>query len=516
MRALPSMRSGSWVVSLSAVALLVAATSVATPVGVRVAFSGLQDLGAGWAYEGWFIVNGAPISTGTFTVDGSGNPSRDLFSADVPAGAAVSSFVLTIEPSPDPDPAPSGTHYLAGDFAGSRATLSVGHPAALGNDFTHASGSYILAAPSAGADGDYHNGIWWLDPVDPPLPGLSLPPLPAGWQYEGWVVGPDGPVSTGRFRLANAADFDGGGPAAGPNPTPPFPGEDFVDPAVDLTAGYAAVITIEPQPDNSPAPFTLKPLVDNHIDDLGAKVSQFMANNAASFPTGTATLLRAAYFPVTAHATGFNGTMWRTDLTVGNAMSAETTFDVEFFRAGGGYATARFTVAPQSTADYPDVIFSTLGMTGIGATRVWLESNDAVGATSRTYNDTSAGPLGAVIRPLWMSDAFGAGRDARLLQLSSSSDPSVGFHTNVGVLNVSDVQISIEVELFASGASLGTVTAMLKPNQLRQFDDIFALVGAGDVASGYAVVTTSTPGGAFLTYASVVHNRSGAFFYHTP
>ena len=53
--------------------------------------------------------------------------------------------------------------------------------------------------------------------------------------------------------------------------------------------GYLAVISIEPEPDDSPGPFTLKPLVDMDIEDVGAMVLQDMANNAASFPTGIAT-----------------------------------------------------------------------------------------------------------------------------------------------------------------------------------------------------------------------------------
>ena len=44
-----------------------------------------------------------------------------------------------------------------------------------------------------------------------PGPILDLPTLPAGWVYEGWVVGPDGPVTTGRFTMASGADSDGDG-----------------------------------------------------------------------------------------------------------------------------------------------------------------------------------------------------------------------------------------------------------------------------------------------------------------
>ena len=116
---------------------------------------------------------------------------------------------------------------------------------------------------------DYFNGIWFLDPAGGPGASLTLPILPAGWAYEGWVVVGGAPVSTGTFTSVTGADSDMGGPAAGANPAPPFPGQDFVSPATDLRGGVA-VISVEPVPDNSPAPFTLKPLVDMNIADTGA------------------------------------------------------------------------------------------------------------------------------------------------------------------------------------------------------------------------------------------------------
>ena len=249
---------------------------------------GVEPLGEGFTYEGWILVNGAPISTGTFAVDASGTASQTSFEVDAAALASATKFILTIEPSPDPDPSPSATHYLAGDFDGTAAALSVADGAALGDSFAGADGRFILETPSSAGDpADYASGIWWLDPAGGPGPGLTLPTLPEGWVYEGWVVGPDGAMTTGRFNDVMAGDSDGAGPAAGPDGFPPFPGQDFVNPRSVLT-GYAAVISVEPDPDDSPSPFTLKPLVDENIEDVGAATVQPMSNAAGSFPSGTA------------------------------------------------------------------------------------------------------------------------------------------------------------------------------------------------------------------------------------
>lgn len=252
-------------------------------------FSGLEDLGPGYVFEGWLLVGGSPVSTGVFTIDSNGNQSQTNFNFNSADLMAATKFILTIEPSPDLDPLPSNTKYLAGDFVSGSASLAVADVAAFGNNFLSASGSYILETPSTSSiASDYAAGIWWLDPAGGPGPSLILPVLPSGWVYEGWVVGASGPVTTGTFSAVDKADADSGGPTAGTDATPPFPGQDYINPLMNLI-GYAAVISVEPSPDNSPAPFTLKPLVDSDVIDVGAGVLQTMGNTAATFPTGTAT-----------------------------------------------------------------------------------------------------------------------------------------------------------------------------------------------------------------------------------
>lgn len=252
--------------------------------------TGLETLQGGYEYEGWIIVSGQPVSTGRFNVDGSGMPSVTSTMVLTEDANAATAFVLTIEPPMDPDPAPAATKILGGDFNGNQAPLTVAHGAALGDDFTAATGSFILATPTSSATNDESQGIWYLDPGMGSAT-LQLPPLPPGWAYEGWLVNGSGPMSTGRFTNVSAADSDMAGPAAGTDANgPPFPGQDFVNPAMDLV-GLTAVISVEPEPDDSPAPFTLKPLVASPISNMLAPTLQPMANNAAATnPTGTATI----------------------------------------------------------------------------------------------------------------------------------------------------------------------------------------------------------------------------------
>ena len=172
-------------------------------------FQGLEPLGTGYVYEAWLVVGGEPISVGRFNVSSGGSP--DLAGAMLTPGqiAGAQAFVVSIEPEVGDDPAPADTKVLGGAFVVGQATLSVGHAAALGDDFSGAAGAFILETPTTAAiAGDYNQGIWWLAPMDGPGPSLTLATLPAGWAYEGWVVTASGPQSTRRFTARAGADRD--------------------------------------------------------------------------------------------------------------------------------------------------------------------------------------------------------------------------------------------------------------------------------------------------------------------
>lgn len=255
--------------------------------------SGLEDLGDDYAYEGWLIVDGSAVSAGIFHVGTNGDLSRTTFKLNASDVDNASAYILTIEPSPDSDPNPSSVHILAGDFSGNSATISVDHSSAIDTDFTSSTGSYILATPTDGGSmTDEKSGVWWLDPAGGPGAGLSLSSLPTGWKYEGWVVINGTPVSTGTF--SNALGSDDSAPFSGTTAGPMFPGEDFLMNApsglafpTDLS-GATVVISVEPSPDNSEAPFLLKPLVGQVPASAVDHTLYNMSNNAtATNPTGT-------------------------------------------------------------------------------------------------------------------------------------------------------------------------------------------------------------------------------------
>lgn len=249
--------------------------------------SGLEALGTNYVYEGWIIVNGSPVSTGTFT----SVSFPQSFVVDATQLASATTFVLSIEPAVDPDPAPADTKVLAGDFSGNSANVTTG----IVGDFSTAAGAFFLRTPTDETgtnNGNDQYGVWFGTPGAPPTPNFVLPTLPAGWAYEGWVVGDNGPISTGTFTAFNTMDSSNGFSGTQNNAGPPIPGEDFFlnAPAGETfpldIRGRTVVISVEPVPDDSTAPFAMKPLVGTAGQATAPSTHNF-GQNLGSLPTGT-------------------------------------------------------------------------------------------------------------------------------------------------------------------------------------------------------------------------------------
>lgn len=294
----------SLLLAMGLVLPLAACDDSTSPSGRRIAlaFTGLEPLAGGYHYEGWAILPSGPVSTGKFDV-GAGGGLVTVAGATIPGGEfatnvaidAASAIVITIEPAGDVDAVPATTKVLGGAVTAGSAALAISATQALATTFSTATGKYILATPTDGMNNNETSGIWFLEMVGgSPVAGLSLPTLPAGWRYEGWAVMNGIAVTTGTFTSVSGADA--AAPYSGAQAAPPFPGEDFIVNAPagltfprDLSGGMA-VISVEPNPDDSPAPFAVKPLLGVIPATAATGVSYSLALNAASFPTGTATI----------------------------------------------------------------------------------------------------------------------------------------------------------------------------------------------------------------------------------
>jgi hypothetical protein len=218
------------------------------------------------------------------------------------------------------------------------------------------------------------------------------------------------------------------------------------------------------------------------------------------------------YIPASANAEGVNDTRWRTDLQVKAQGTESAAFTIELLESGtdnSAPATIDAAVGAGESLRFGNILENEFDFTGTAALRV-TATEGRILATSRTYNDDPGGTYGQTVPAVAEENGFGYGTEATLILLSRSPDPSSGFRTNIGFVNLTGAQTRMEIDLFtADGASLGTVTRTLKPYEHRQVNDVFHAVGADDVPDGYAIVRTTSEDGLFIAYASVVDNGSG-------
>ncbi len=244
-------------------------------------------------YEAWFVVGGQPRSGGKFRVNAAGKIT-DLSGREVADGIlrvnpvdavnGATEFFISLEPGDDTSALPAPTRILGGAFAGASANLTVSHARALGVSYSSADGSYHLDTPTTQTVKDFNEGIVFAlsdcaaGSHDSRAAIAALPDLPStGWSYEGWVMRPTNAgiiaYSTGRFSGFCDFDSDRAGQGAGTfggdangdglGDGVAFPAQDFVDssgsipPLVLDAGGYSAAVSIEPEPDNSAAPFFL-------------------------------------------------------------------------------------------------------------------------------------------------------------------------------------------------------------------------------------------------------------------
>jgi hypothetical protein len=269
------------------------------------AFDNLAPLASGH-YEGWLIVDGAPISTGKFNIDEMGAlvdymtaaPLDGAFILEDLDNDNVEMFVLSIEAEGDDDAIPGDVKPLAGAVDGTGMAGAISHN--IGVDLSGIGGEYIFATPSNGADTDELSGIWFLNrSTGTPVAGLDLPDLSStDWTYEGWVVIDGVPVTSGRFDMVDGTDdFDG---YSGTMGIPPFPGEDYlVNAPSGLTfptnlTGLPVVISIEPRVDTDAGPFQFKPLVGISPDPAMDHLEYGLDDMTDTLATGTFALSQAA------------------------------------------------------------------------------------------------------------------------------------------------------------------------------------------------------------------------------
>lgn len=218
------------------------------------------------------------------------------------------------------------------------------------------------------------------------------------------------------------------------------------------------------------------------------------------------------YIATAAHLPGYQGTQWRTDLEVHNYGLDSATFEVHLLRRDQDNSDPQkltLTLSARRAIRYVDVLQGFFSFSGAAALRI-VPVNGVIIATSRTYNQTQRGTYGQYVPAVRRGTAIPSGSTARIIQLSHDPTLQSGFRTNLGLVNASPVNITVDALVYsAAGALIGGKTYELKPFEFRQIDKVFEQVTSSAVDDGYISLSTTTSGARFFAYASVVDNVTG-------
>ena len=220
--------------------------------------------------------------------------------------------------------------------------------------------------------------------------------------------------------------------------------------------------------------------------------------------------------PTTANAGGLNDTRWTTDLELHNSAAQSASVEVELLKrdvANPDPGSVSVTVNAGESLHLENPLEQLFDYTGTASLRL-TPGNGELSASSRTYNTASTGTFGQFIPAVPISSAVSGTDEARLVQLSRSSDRNRGYRSNIGFVNIGDGNITVLIDLYrGDGTLLGQTNVFLRPGEHRQLTDVFAAVTSGDVDEGYAVLHADAGSARYLAYASVVDNRSGDPIY---
>ncbi len=218
------------------------------------------------------------------------------------------------------------------------------------------------------------------------------------------------------------------------------------------------------------------------------------------------------FVPTGAHLIGYGGVNWRTDVELHNPTQGAVSFRMDLLKRDEANVTPLSigdTVAAGGSRRFWDAVSSNFGFQGAAALRVTPLSG-ALAVTSRTYNQVANGTYGQYVPGIPDYDAVLYGEEAHLTQLTHDLSTTSGYRTNIGFLNAVNMPITIEIKLLDdTGSAFGTLTYAMQPYEFKQIDKIFQNVTGNGVADGLAIMRTTTPGGRFFAYASVIDNATG-------
>jgi len=249
------------------------------------------------------------------------------------------------------------------------------------------------------------------------------------------------------------------------------------------------------------------------FDSLDTFLAEYLASPPPCY-RGVVAGPQVSVVAAAAHTKGAGRSQWVTDLSIANPgeVEAEVSVHVQRWQAESTDPEPRsWQLAAGNSIELLDVLASQFAIDGNATLRI--ESDRPVVTVSRTYNDTPSGTFGQFARALPLGQAIGDEIVGHLLMLEDSPR----FRTNIGVANLSDHEVSVEIELIAAdGIKIGTEILNLPPQRSIQRFRMIRDFTTSAVEGARATVRVLTAESRVMAYATVIDNKTGDPTYIEP
>ncbi len=219
-----------------------------------------------------------------------------------------------------------------------------------------------------------------------------------------------------------------------------------------------------------------------------------------------------------ASLTGVNDSQWRTDLWLHNPTGGWLAGgEVEFVVGDDPDISYGFEwplLGPNAVKRYLDIVSDELNLE---ETRGYIvltgdDGSPAPQVAARTYNldPSGGGTYGLNLQAFAPDDLLRPGETGYIAGVSNSEDQSVGYRTNMGLLNTdrngwTEVRITL-YDIYGVEAA-EPYDFQIAPGRLRQFD-VFKKLGVGGVTMAGSIRIEVTSGGGVAVYATEIDNRT--------
>ena len=216
--------------------------------------------------------------------------------------------------------------------------------------------------------------------------------------------------------------------------------------------------------------------------------------------------------PSSAHSPGAGGAFYSTSLSIGNRGSAEAKYKLKFLgnNADGttGPESAQFVLGGNQSVTYDDVLASVFaqGNGSYGAIRISanVATLNILGQTATPDPSKPGGTFGQSVPAFSASDMITSGTVRSIVGIREDAS----FRTNLILTNAGTANVTVTGTLLsASGSVLGSGDWTLPPLGMTQVTKVVRDLGVtANTRDAQLLLTTSTSGGSFAAYASVIDN----------